>query len=146
MKMYLKKAMALPSLMVFASVFAGTALAGPVTASLYHNPGCQCCEQYAAYLDKKGYDVKVVDSNDMAALDRKHGVPPRLSSCHSMLIGNYVVVGHVPEAAIAKLLREQPDIRGISLPGMPPGTPGMPGKKQGSFVVSTLSGDVYATF
>ncbi|MDA3920077.1 MAG: hypothetical protein PF501_05285 [Salinisphaera sp.] len=146
MKLYLKKATALLSLLVLTSIFAGNALAAPVKVSLYHNPGCMCCEQYAAYLDNKGYDVKVIDTDDLAGFNEKHGVPPKLASCHTMLIGHYVVVGHAPEPAIAKLLREQPDIKGISLPGMPAGTPGMPGKKQGPFVVRTLSGDVYATF
>ncbi|KEZ76014.1 hypothetical protein C41B8_16999 [Salinisphaera hydrothermalis C41B8] len=146
MKQSLNRAVAIFSLMVFALAFTGTAVAAPVAATLYHNPGCHCCEQYAQYLDKAGYDVKVVDTDDMAALNQKHGVPPKLASCHTMTIGHYVVVGHVPEPAIAQLLREQPDIEGISLPGMPAGSPGMKGKKQGPFVVRTLSGDVYGTY
>lgn len=146
MKVCLKKTMAPLLLMVFVSIFSSTALAAPIKATLYHNPGCHCCEKYAQFLEQKGYDIKVIDSNDMADFDEKHGVPLRLSSCHTMLIGNYVVVGHVPELAIAKLLREKPDIRGISLPGMPAGTPGMPGKKQGPFVVRKLNGDVYGSF
>jgi len=146
MKMVLKKAAALLSLWILTSLFIGSALAAPVKATLYHNPGCMCCEQYAQYLKKTGYDVNVVDTNDMAALNQEHGVPPKLASCHTMLIGQYVVVGHVPAPAIAKLLREQPDIRGIALPGMPMGSPGMGGTKESPFVIRTLSDDVYARY
>lgn len=127
-------------------VFAGAAFAAPIQTSLYHSPGCMCCEYYADYLNAQGYDVKVRDTQDMAALNDKHGVPPRLSSCHTALLGGYVVVGHVPEPVIAKLLRETPDIRGIALPGMPSASPGMPGEKKGPFVIKSLSGDVYATY
>lgn len=138
--------MARLSFMVFALALTSTAGAASVKATLYHSPGCQCCEQYAQYLDKAGYDVRVTDIDAMSAMNQEHGVPPRLAACHTMVIGDYVVVGHVPEPAIARLLREQPDIQGISLPGMPTGSPGMAGKKQGPFVVRTLSGDHYGTY
>lgn len=146
MKMRPKYAIAAFLLMVFALLTTGTALADPVKATLYHNPGCMCCEQYADYLKDKGYGVEILNTNDMTALNDKHGAQPELSSCHTMSIGDYVVVGHVPEAVIARLLREKPDIRGISLPGMPAGSPGMSGQKQGAFVVRTLSGDAYTTY
>lgn len=63
-----------------------------------------------------------------------------------MLIGDYVVVGHVPAAVVDKLLAEQPDIRGIALSGMPPGSPGMGGEKRAPFVIHTLGGDVYTRY
>ena len=141
-----KASMARLTLMLVLFVSTGVAIAAPVTARLYHNPGCMCCEQYADYLGNKGYDVEVLDTDDMAALNRKHDVEPALSSCHTTLIGDYVVVGHVPEPVVAKLLREEPDIRGIALPGMPSGSPGMPGKKSEPFVIKTLNGDVYTTY
>jgi len=134
------------ALMVLATLFTGTAFAAPVKATLYHNPGCMCCEQYADYLNNNGYDVEVLNTNDMASLNDKYGVKSELSSCHTTLIGNYVVVGHVPEAVIAKLLQEKPDIGGIALPGMPMGSPGMGGEKDSPFVIRTLSGDVYTTY
>lgn len=127
-------------------VVTGTAAATPLQATLYHNPGCMCCEQYADYLNQKGYDVKIRENKDIAAVNRKHGVQRQLSSCHTSLIGEYVVVGHVPEPVIARLLRESPDIRGISLPGMPTGSPGMPGQQKESFVIRTLGGEIYATY
>jgi len=146
MKLPSPNAIAAFSLMVFAWLFTGTALAAPVKATLYHNPGCMCCEQYADYLKNKGYDVEILNTNDMAALNDKHGVKPELSACHTMLIDDYVVVGHVPEAAIAKLLRERPAVRGISLPGMPTGSPGMSGQKASPFAIQSLTGAVYATY
>jgi len=147
MKKYLNSTIAMLSLMAFAATFTGTALAAaPVTVKLYHNPGCMCCERYAEYLNEAGYEVEVLDTNDMAGVNREHGVPPNLASCHTMLIGDYVVVGHVPADVVDKLLSEQPDIRGISLPGMPLGSPGMGGEKREPFVIRNLSGDVYTTY
>lgn len=127
-------------------VFTGTAAATPLPATLYHNPGCICCEQYADYLNQKGYDVKIRENKDLAAINQKYGVQRQLLSCHTSLIGDYVGVGHIPESVIARLLRESPDIRGISLPGMPAGSPGMPGEQKESFVIRTLSGEIYATY
>lgn len=146
MKKYLLNAIATLSLLVFASAFTGAAFAAPAQAVLYHNPGCMCCENYADYLNENGFDVEVLDTNDMAGINEKHGVPPKLASCHTMVVGNYIVVGHVPAEVVKKLLKEQPDIRGISLPGMPLGSPGMGGEKQAPFVIHTLSDDVYTTY
>src|SRR5699024_8253388 len=83
MKKHLRRTMASLSLMVFASAFTGTVLAAPVKVTLYHNPRCMCCEQYADYLNGKGYDVKVLNPTAMAALNDRHGVKPELSACHT---------------------------------------------------------------
>jgi hypothetical protein len=146
MKNYLINAVATLSLLVFASAFTSSAFAAPVQAALYHNPGCMCCEKYADYLTENGFEVEVLDTNDMAGTNREHGVPPKLASCHTMEVGSYVVVGHVPAEVVKKLLNEQPDIRGISLPGMPMGSPGMGGQKESPFVIRTLSDTVYTTY
>lgn len=116
-----------------------------IQATLYHNPGCQCCEAYARYLDKNGFNVKVIASSDLASVFREQQVPSRLTSCHLMTVGRYVVVGHVPVDVVKRLLREHPDMRGISLPGMPHGSPGMGpdsrmgGPKEAPFVILTLT-------
>lgn len=120
------------------------ALAAPLAASLYRDPNCGCCHKYVEHLRAAGYDVTVQAMGNRAARFKDAGVPPQLSSCHLMRIGGYTVVGHVPLAVVARLLEERPDIRGIALPGMPIGTPGMPGPKTQTFVVRTLAGDVYA--
>lgn len=135
--------LSLVSLFLF-FVSAGPAAAMPLQVTLYHNPGCMCCEQYADYLNGKRYDVNIVDNKDLAVVNREHGVERQLSSCHTSLIGDYAVVGHLPEPVIAELLRESPDIRGISLPGMPMGSPGMPGQQKAPFDIRTLGGETYA--
>ena len=99
-----------------------------IDATLYKNPSCRCCDQYAAYL--------------------RHGVPSRLQSCHTMLLDVYVIEGHVPVGVINKLLDERPEIRGVSLPGMPQGSPGMSGQKREPFVIYAITDDemsIYAT-
>jgi hypothetical protein len=79
--------------------------------------------------------VQVVESHDLDGIKRRHGVPEALFGCHTIEIDDYVVEGHVPAGPLARLLRERPAIRGISLPGMPLGSPGMNGKKQEPFKI-----------
>jgi hypothetical protein len=126
-----------------AAVAAGGALwasaAQAQEATLYKNPQCGCCEAYAAYLRRNGYDVKVIPTHDLSLINRDHGVPSDLEGCHTMLIGNYVVEGHVPAATLNRLLKEKPNIKGISLPGMPEGSPGMSGSKAGPFTIYAIT-------
>ena len=75
----------------------------------------------------------------MSLIRRQHGVPAKFEGCHIMLIGGYVVEGHVPASAIKKLLAERPKIKGISLPGMPEGSPGMTGVKTEPFKILEIS-------
>jgi hypothetical protein len=116
-----------------------SALAEPVNVTMYKNPQCGCCEEYAKYLRRHGLTVSVTPTHNMSMISRQNGVPERLAGCHTMLIGRYVVEGHVPVGAIRKLLAERPDIRGISLPGMPDGSPGMSGTKTAPFQVLEIS-------
>lgn len=102
---------------------------GEVT--LYKDPQCSCCEGYADYLTSNGFKVAAVPTHDLPLLDAKYGIPNDLQPCHLSLIAGYVVGGHIPIAVVNRLLREKPQIAGIVLPGMPPGTPGMPGEKPG---------------
>src|SRR5699024_11836271 len=120
--------------------------AAPAKVTLYHNPGCTCCLRYAEYLDDSGYDVEMLDTNGIAGINEQHGVPRRLSSCHTMLTGDYVVVGHVPADVVNKLLAEQPDIRGIWLPGMTLGSRGMGAEEREPFVTRMLSGHVCTSY
>jgi hypothetical protein len=106
---------------------------GQVT--LYKNPDCGCCEGYADYLRQNGFKVTAVPTNDLAVMGEKYGIPDSLQPCHISLIGGYVVGGHIPIEVVDRLLSEKPQITGITLPGMPEGTPGMPGKKPGSLQI-----------
>ena len=117
------------------------------SGTLYKNQECSCCEEYASYLRSSGYTIKVVATHDLSAIKRQHGVPEQLEGCHTLVVGNYVVEGHVPLKHIDRLLTEKPAIKGISLPGMPLGSPGMSGRKQEAFVIYEIGGDakkVYA--
>ncbi|RKE66033.1 DUF411 domain-containing protein [Pseudorhodoplanes sinuspersici] len=119
---------------------AGMLLATPAGAAdkpgvtLYKNPQCGCCEGHANYLQQHGFKVTVVPTHDMSLIRRQHGIAERFEGCHIALVDRYVVEGHVSAPAIDKLLKEQPDIKGISLPGMPDGSPGMSGQKTEPFV------------
>lgn len=104
-------------------------------AMLYKTPNCGCCEGYASYLRQHGYKVTVKPSHNMSLIKRQASVPERLEGCHTTKIGGYVVEGHVPVKSLDKLLRERPKIKGISLPGMPQGSPGMSGRKSAPFAI-----------
>lgn len=94
-------------------------------ALMYKNPNCSCCETYAAYLERNGFDVDIKPTNDLTQISADLGVPPDLQGCHSIVIEGYVVDGFVPVEAIRKMLTERPAITGIAVTGMPMGTPGM---------------------
>ena len=128
-------------LAVPALAFAGAVQAAGIPVMLYKNPECDCCEGYAAYLRKHGFTVTVKASHDLAEISRKAGIPAELEGCHTAFIGDYVVDGHVPVAVINKLLTEHPQIKGITLPGMPQGSPGMYGKKTGPFTIYAIDED-----
>jgi hypothetical protein len=115
--------------------------AGAIPVTLYKNPSCTCCEGYARYLEQNGFKVDVKPTNDLAEISRKAGVPEDLEGCHTSFVGNYVVDGHVPVKSIRKLLDEKPAIAGITLPGMPSGSPGMFGEKTGPLTVFAVSRD-----
>ena len=108
---------------------AGAADQQPVRAAamtVYRDPGCGCCEQWAALAKQAGYEVSLVDRTDMPAIKRQHGVPEQLAACHTAIVGNYVVEGHAPFPDLARLLRDKPrNVKGIAVPGMPVGSPGM---------------------
>lgn len=93
---------------------------------VYRDPECGCCEAWADIARKAGYDVTIENRSDMAAVKTRYGVPGQLASCHTAMIGGYAIEGHVPMRHVARLLHDKPrDIRGIAVPGMPRGSPGM---------------------
>ena len=113
------------------------------TAVLYHDPNCGCCGQYVAYLREHGVevDVRTTSGTEMMDVKARFGIDPSMQSCHTMEIGGYAVEGHVPLEAIEKLLTERPEARGIALPGMPTGSPGMNGPKTGPFEVYRITAE-----
>jgi hypothetical protein len=92
---------------------------------MYKNPGCECCEKWAEYMQGSGYSVETVESQNLSAVKAEQGVPRNMGACHTALVGDYVVEGHVPAEDVIRLLREKPDVRGLVVPGMPASSPGM---------------------
>ncbi|MEE1657847.1 DUF411 domain-containing protein [Microvirga sp. CF3062] len=89
------------------------------------DPNCGCCTGWVKHVRAAGFDVEVVESSEINRLKIRLGVPEALASCHTAEIGGYVIEGHVPPAVIKRLLAEKPDGRGLAVPGMPVGSPGM---------------------
>lgn len=111
---------------VAASALALPALAAPGPAiTVYKAWGCTCCEGWIAHMARAGFQPRVVVVEDLSREWRKRGVPDTLSSCHMGLVGGYLTVGHVPAADVRRLLRERPKAIGLTVPGMPDGSPGM---------------------
>ena len=133
--------------MMLAAIFALTVSAAPAfaqdkpKATLYRNPNCSCCLDYATYLRANGFEVTVDSSHDLAGIRKQLHIPEKFEGCHVMTIGRYAVEGHVDAASINKLLAEHPDITGISIPGMPSGTPGMVGPKSGPLNIYEIGKD-----
>ncbi|PHS05870.1 MAG: metal-binding protein [Blastopirellula sp.] len=118
--------------------------------TLYKNPQCQCCEGHAQYLRRNGFTVTVTPTHELSAMSRKQGIPDDFQGCHLAFIDKYVVSGHVPVKTVNKLLTEKPDIKGVTLPGMPMGSPGMSGRKTAPFKIMEISksgavNKIYAT-
>lgn len=125
-----------------------TAVVGVTEASaqsrevtLHKNPGCQCCDGYADYLRRNGFTVTVKPTHDLSQMSRAAGIPEAFQGCHLSQIDGYVVSGHVPVEAVNRLLSERPDIAGITLPGMPMGSPGMSGVKTEPFTIYEIGGE-----
>lgn len=115
----------------------------PVT--VYRTEGCSCCTKFTEELTSTGANVTVetITPSEMRNLKEQRGINPNQESCHTSIIAGYVVEGHVPFAAIAQLVDTTPDTTGITLPGMPIGTPGMPGRQTETFVVETLDNELF---
>ena len=96
---------------------------------VYKDPNCGCCKLWVDHVKAAGFAVSVRDSSDVASVKKRQGVPARLYSCHTAIVGGYVVEGHVPADLVQKLLKDKPKVVGLAVPGMPAGSPGM---EQGS--------------
>jgi hypothetical protein len=95
------------------------------TVEVTKDPNCGCCTEWVAHLRKNGFTVNVTDSAEQPKVSQRLGVPEDLRGCHSATIDGYVIEGHVPAADIRRLLAEKPKARGLAVPGMPMGSPGM---------------------
>lgn len=114
----------LASLAAF-GLFAPAARASAGEPVFYRSPGCGCCHTWTERMAEAGMPVVLRDSDDLAALSARYGIPAGLEGCHVGEIEGYVISGHVPPEDISRLLTEKPQARGLVVPGMPMGSPGM---------------------
>ena len=98
---------------------------GQPAISVLRDPGCGCCLNWVAHLQKAGFKVTVAESPEMEAVKDRRGVPKAARSCHTGVVDGYIIEGHVPAADIQRLLKERPAVVGLAVPGMPAGSPGM---------------------
>ena len=99
--------------------------AAPPAMTVYKDPNCGCCAQWVTHVRQAGFAVTVRDTADMDGVKASFGVPAALQSCHTARVGRYSIEGHVPADLIQRLLKEGPEARGLAVPGMPVGSPGM---------------------
>ncbi len=109
------------------TLLGSTESASAGTITVWKSPSCGCCTEWVTYMRRKGYRVNVNNVVDPVPTKVGLGIPNVLHSCHTSKIDDYIIEGHVPAGAIAKLLAERPTLRGIALPGMQAGSPGMDG-------------------
>lgn len=113
---------------------------------IHRTENCSCCKEYEKYLRAEGisFRTNIIDSAGLDKLKRKLGIPAELHSCHTAQIGPYFIEGHVPAEAIRKLSTEKPDLDGVAVPAMPPGSPGMGGvKTQPLEIYAKKGGEVF---
>lgn len=112
---------------LFGLLAACTSAAQAAPLVMFRDPGCGCCEKWAEHIETNmKQDVETRNSANVSAVKDANGVPETLRSCHTMIVEGYVIEGHVPADAIAKLLREKPTgVKGLAVAGMPVGSPGM---------------------
>lgn len=92
---------------------------------VHKTPTCGCCGVWVTHMEKGGFKTQVHNLDDLAPVKQRLGVPAGLASCHTAQVDGYFVEGHVPAADVQRLLRERPKAKGLAVPGMPAGSPGM---------------------
>jgi hypothetical protein len=108
---------------------------------VYKTPTCGCCSKWVDHMRAAGFDVETHDLADLSSTKAQYGVQLEFSSCHTAVVGGYVVEGHVPAEHVKRLLAERPEVAGLTVPGMPMGSPGMEGAYSESYDVLTFDKD-----
>ncbi len=117
------------------------ALAEDPKIMVYKSPTCGCCTKWVSHLEENGFEVETTDLKDLRLIKSMSGIKPEQASCHTAKVGDYVIEGHVPAADIKRLLTERPDARGLTVPGMPKGSPGMEVPRPSHYQVLLLGKD-----
>ncbi len=115
--------------------------------TVFYSSDCSCCVEYIKYLKRNGFNVSEdLDMTRRIDILEKHQIPHNMTSCHTSIVGDYFVEGHIPAEVINQLLEEKPEIEGIALPGMPQGSPGMPGLKIDKWTIYSFSEGEYSEY
>lgn len=114
--------------------------AGPVV-EVYKSEYCGCCHEWVKHLEDNGFTVKATNVENPSDYREKFGIPKELGSCHSAKVGGYALEGHVPASEIKRLLAEKPKAKGLAVPAMPMGSPGMEGPRKDAYDVLLIQND-----
>lgn len=117
-----------------------------MVVEVHRAPNCGCCTGWEAYMIDQGFNVESWEDPGLTDFKVTSGVPMDAMSCHTAIVDGYVVEGHVPVDAILDLLEQRPDIDGIALPGMPQGSPGMPGEQLAPFEILAFDDGLTSVF
>ncbi len=122
-----KKALGLTAAFGLSTLISTPLLAedGNESIHVYKSPSCGCCSDWVDHLEENGFDVEVTETTDLNQIKIDAGLTPALASCHTAFVGDYVIEGHVPANDIQRLIADAPKAKGLSVPGMPAGSPGM---------------------
>ncbi len=131
-------------------MLSGITIAAAEVITVYKSPTCGCCNAWIEHLKQNGFEVTAHDTANMSQVKQSLGVSPDHASCHTAEIYGYVIEGHVPAAEIKRLLNEKPAVSGLTVPGMPMGSPGMEGGRKDPYKVLTFdhqgNSEVYADY
>lgn len=119
----MKKLTTAKLLLASLTLVAGSAMAAQGT--VYKSPYCGCCKEWVKYMEDHGYEIEVVNMENLNPIKAKLGLRPQLASCHTAVIDGYVFEGHIPVEDINSFLAKKPKLAGLAVPGMPMGSPGM---------------------
>ena len=108
---------------------------------VFKDPNCGCCGKWVEHVRANGFAVEVQEVSDIAEYSRRYGVPSQLRGCHTAVIDGYTIEGHVPATDIQRLLSERPEAKGLAVPGMPVGSPGMEGGSPQSYSTLLFTAD-----
>lgn len=123
-----------------------TASADEIAITVHKDPNCGCCTGWVQHLRDSGFTVRVEETSDLDLVRKRLGVPTELAACHTAEVAGYLVEGHVPAEAIRRLLVQRPNARGIAVPGMPAGSPGMEAAHPQPYTVFLFGSDGHRPF
>ena len=133
--------------LLMGGTFASPVMSASRRMHVYKSPWCGCCGAWVEHIVANGFEVDVTEMDDVTPVKNSYGINAELHSCHTAVIDGYVIEGHVPASDIERLILERPDAKGLAVPGMPIGSPGMEqGGRRDPFNVVIFNEDRIAVF